>query len=357
MSLTVLNRYTKCSHTYISYICDVCGYNGEMRESHYKNGIGCSVCNGKNVMKGFNDVATQRPDLVKYFVNHDEAYNITPFSHKFVHMKCPLCGYSSHKRMSDVSRRGFKCNICYGGFSYPSRFISALLYASSVKFETEKMFKWSGKRRYDFYLPEHRLLIEVNGVQHYKQTTYSADLSETIRIDDEKLSLAIINGYNFECIDARESNFQWLKMAVELSNLPKYIDIENTNWDKIKIMSEAEIGSNIIKIWNQGYRSTKEIGEKLNISQSTVGKYLKIYRDMGVCDYDELKQRLICQRKASSSRRKRVMCINTGEQFDSLKDASKHCGIHYNAIQNCLVGRSKSAGRDKNGNKLKWTYL
>lgn len=357
MGIVATGEYSDKSHKYITYECNVCGYHGKMRKSHYRSGVSCAVCSGKKVMCGYNDVATIRPDLLRYFAEKDDAKYITPYSHKIARMKCPICGHIADKRMSDVSIRGFKCALCYGGFSYPSRFIAALLYVSSIEFETEKTFSWSGNFRYDFYIPKYRLLLEVNGVQHYEETNYSKDMEETIRKDDEKLALAITNEYHFERIDARKSSFQWLKLSTELSGLSEYIDMSSVNWDEIKKISEVEMGLNILNLWNSGIRSTSTIASKLKMSTSTARKYLKLYRDMNECDYIESKAVLENQRLAAQSRKKIVSCINTGEIFCSIKEAADRTGINYNSIQNCIAGRSESAGKDSFGNKLKWKYI
>lgn len=357
MGIVATGEYSGKSHKYITYECSVCGYNGVMRKSHYQNGVSCSVCSGKKIMYGYNDVATIRPDLLRYFVGKDDARYITQYSHKSVRMKCPICGHIADKRMSDVSMRGFRCTICYGGFSYPSRFIAALLYVSSIEFETEKMFNWSGNLRYDFYIPKYKLLLEVNGVQHYEETNYSKNIEETIRKDDEKLALAVINEYHFERIDARISSFQWLKLSAELSGLSEYIDMNSVNWDEIKKISEVELGLNILNLWNSGLRNTATIASQLKISANTVRKYLKLYRDMNECDYSASKATLENQHLASQSRKRVVSCLNTGEIYYSIKEAADRTGINYNSIQNCLAGRAESAGKDGFGNKLKWKYI
>lgn len=45
-------------------------------ESELKAGHGCPVCCNHKVISGVNDVATTDPDLVKYFVNQEDAKNI-----------------------------------------------------------------------------------------------------------------------------------------------------------------------------------------------------------------------------------------------------------------------------------------
>lgn len=61
------------------------------------HGFGCQYCSGHAVLKGFNDLATVRPDLAAELVdelnNGITAYTITAGSAKKLHWKCPVCGY------------------------------------------------------------------------------------------------------------------------------------------------------------------------------------------------------------------------------------------------------------------------
>lgn len=52
-----------------------------------------------------------------------------------------------------------------------------------------------------------------------------------------------------------------------------------------------------------------------------------------------------------------VICVNTGEVFKSMADAARRYNIkHTQSIGNVCNGRSKYAGKDSNGNYLKWKY-
>ena len=51
----------------------------------------------------------------------------------------------------------------------------------------------------------------------------------------------------------------------------------------------------------------------------------------------------------------KVICITTGETFDSIKDASDHYKAAISNISACCRGRLKSAGK-LNGIKLQWKY-
>ena len=61
-------------------------------------------------------------------------------------------------------------------------------------------------------------------------------------------------------------------------------------------------------------------------------------------------------RKTSEANSKKVVCINTGEEFDSLKDAGNHYNVAPNNICCCCRGKKNYAGR-LNGVLLQWKYL
>lgn len=53
----------------------------------------------------------------------------------------------------------------------------------------------------------------------------------------------------------------------------------------------------------------------------------------------------------------RVICINTNVIYKNNKEAGMLTGINSGAIKRCCNGDTKSAGKDEEGNKLKWKYL
>ena len=58
---------------------------------------------------------------------------------------------------------------------------------------------------------------------------------------------------------------------------------------------------------------------------------------------------------------KKVMCINTGEVFDTVKQAAEWCGLSTKAdgdIGRCCKGKRKTAGKHPiTGEKLKWKFV
>lgn len=54
---------------------------------------------------------------------------------------------------------------------------------------------------------------------------------------------------------------------------------------------------------------------------------------------------------------KKVICITTGEIFESTIEAEIKTGISHGNISSCCNKKLKSAEKDENGNKLVWKYL
>lgn len=63
-------------------------------------------------------------------------------------------------------------------------------------------------------------------------------------------------------------------------------------------------------------------------------------------------------KKASQSRIKKIKCINTGETFNGLIEASKKYNTSTSSISKCCLGQIKSAGKHPiTGEKLVWKYV
>ena len=91
----------------------------------------------------------------------------------------------------------------------------------------------------------------------------------------------------------------------------------------------------------EGFSGRKHSEEtKLKMSESQKGKHLS----------DESKL------KMSESHSKKVICITTGKTFNSLKEASNCYNVAISNISRCCGGTRKSAGKLKNGMRLKWKY-
>lgn len=290
---------------YKAYIvkCLKCGYIYEepKLESNLKN-FGCKVCHGRKVVEGINDIATTDPWMVKYFKNPEEAKHLTYNSNKKVDMLCPDCLKIKKKiAPQTLYENGFGCSFCSDGISYPEKFIANFLDELKIDFITQLSktnFKWCDCYRYDFYIPDYNTIIEVNGIQHYKDSFIGLNsknrkirtLEEEKENDKIKQELALKNGIkNYIVLDCRESTLEWIKNSIIESNLQKIfgINFDNINWNNIAINSLKSNVPIACKLWNENeYFTTEDIGKILHLSSATILKYLTKGNEAGLCVYN-----------------------------------------------------------------------
>ena len=111
-NIEVIGRYINME-TKVLVKCSIDGYTWSADPRKLMRGCQCSVCSNRTVMAGINDIATTRPDLIKYFKYKEDVYKYTSGSEKYVDVICPVCGYKDNIRISNLSRFGFSCNGCY----------------------------------------------------------------------------------------------------------------------------------------------------------------------------------------------------------------------------------------------------
>lgn len=86
--------------------------------TNINKGTGCPICNGKKVLDGFNDLKSQRPDLlVDWNYDRNEKEGLYPDkvhynSLKKVNWKCHVCGYEWKAPPYSRSTEGKGCNTC-----------------------------------------------------------------------------------------------------------------------------------------------------------------------------------------------------------------------------------------------------
>jgi len=307
--------------------CIYDGYEWEVTEYNLVK-RGCPVCSNKIVITGVNDIATTHSHLVKYFKNINDARNNTFSCTNKVILKCPYCGYEKTRKIDGLSRDGFGCSKCGDGKSIPEKFMFSLLEQSKILFQSEKVFVWSkasnkvlGTKRYDFYIPSLNCIIETHGSQHYyKSNRGGRTLKDEQENDRLKEQLAKENGIeHYVIIDCRKSDLEFIKNNVLNSKLAELFDLDNVDWLKIGEFALSNRVKEACELWNSGIRSTREIGEILNLNTNTICSYLKKGAVLSWCDYNPKMSSIEYNTKYKPNSKK-VMCIETEEVFDKLKD-------------------------------------
>lgn len=200
------NKYDYSLFEYKDYntkIKIICPEHGvfEKHPKHLKNGNGCPTCSKikadnnqrKSIEKLINDF--KRTHKNKYIYNLDKINYINTYT--------PICiTCRIHGDFNQIPRdhiRGQGCPYCKE--SKGERLISNTLTDMNIKFEREKIFNdclslKGYPLKYDFYLLEHNIIIEYDGLQHYKTNEYFGGyngLLERIRNDRIKNEYCIEN--------------------------------------------------------------------------------------------------------------------------------------------------------------------
>lgn len=331
------NKNTDCKY---KYKCLKCGFIG-LKTSAKLDLRGCPCCSNKIIQKGINDIATTNPEMIHYFKNKEDIYKYGKGSHKKVFMVCPECGSEKEMRVEQLFTQGFSCPQCSDGISYPEKIMYGLLKQLNVNFITQlskNNFDWCNKYKYDFYLLDYNTIIETHGEQHYNKSFSRRDGCKTLeqqkKIDLYKQNLALINGIeNYIIIDCSKSDLDYIKPNILKSKLNEMFDLNNINWVECEQFAKTSLIVKVCKYWNKT-KCIKYTCEKFNLTKGTIQRYLKIGTRLSLCDYDPSKGNQI-KPKCSV----KVICLNDGNIFDSIIEASKFYNIDYSSIsKSCITG-------------------
>ena len=241
-----------------------------------------------------------------------------------------------------------------------------LLTQLQIKFKiqlTKKDFKWCNNYRYDFYINNINCIIETHGLEHYRKDNRGSwgTLQEVQKRDNEKEHLAIKNGIeNYIVLDCRKSELKWIKNSILNSKLPELLNFKEEDIDWLKCHEYA--CGNLIKdscdLWNGGLRNMQEISKILRLTRHTIRKYLKQGVELGWCDYNIFETSRNGILKTHEINKIKVICLTTGEIFNSIKEASIKYNIKsHGNLSLCCKGKRNHCGKHQiTKEKLKWMY-
>lgn len=340
----------KCD--YHNYRIDNCKDGYEISCGHFLEGNRCPYCVSKKIHYK-DSLAYKYPNIAKMIaikennLTFDDCYSIACHSNKKYYFKCDRCKLVSTRKMilDSKVRQNCSCEFCSDGVSVPEKFMTNILNQLSISFIKQlssKNIEWCDSYRYDFYLKDYNIIIETHGVQHYEENGFGNSL-EYEQINDEfKEKISNYNKINkYIIVDCRKSKLNWLKENI-MKELSDIFDLSNIDWSLAWEESQNSLCVKSWELWNGGLRSTNDIGDKLNLNNGTVRKYLKIGTELKKCDYNARGD-------------KKVICLTTKEVFDSaslgakIKNAPKVC--------ECCNGDRNYSGISEFGVKLKWMWL
>ena len=145
-------------------------------------------------MDYFKPIVETSPKIFHLLKNKSDGYKYSFNTHKELEFICPHCHSKIIKRPNQLinDKTGLiRCINCSDGFSYPEKYISNVLQQNKIDFIyqlSSSNYKWCGKYRYDFYIPNLNWIIEVNGIQHYEDCSFS-DCKSVKKNDKKKKNL------------------------------------------------------------------------------------------------------------------------------------------------------------------------
>ena len=310
-----------------------------------------------------NVISITHPHLIKFLKNKEDASKFSYGSNENIPMMCPDCGYEKKSTFHILTNNGFSCPMCSDGKSYPEKFILYLLVqlqSNPLSQLSKKTFNWCEKYKYDNYIENINCIVETHGKQHYEEVGRWGSLEIIQENDFDKEWLARQNKVdNYIILNCRKSEIDWIKRSVMDSKLPQLLNFKEEDIDWLKCHEFA--CSSLVKLacdeWNKGIENTLKIAVKLGTTISTIIKYLKQGVKLGLCNYDPKFEKFKVATLMQEKNRKKVICLTTGEIFDSLVEASTKYNIADGGLSNCCNDKTKSAGKHSiTGEKLVWMF-
>lgn len=172
---------------------------------------GCPKCHREMVIKNRREI--KEKELISIIKKYHSDYNCDDLKYIDSRLKvivnCPKHG--PFKASPFNLRKGRGCPICQS--SKGEIRIQNYLVSNNIYFQQQKRFENFKQYPYDFYLPNHNLLIEFNGEQHYIEIPHfyndgreSNTFEHRLKTDIKKKDYAEKNGYKLLVIPYTEFN-------------------------------------------------------------------------------------------------------------------------------------------------------
>ena len=287
-NISVLEIYNGTSNK-INFMCP----NGHVfisRPNDVLHGKGCPYCSNKKVLIGYNDINTTHPSVGAMLADFNDGYKYTAHSHKKIDFKCPHCGFIQVKDIASVTDRGFICQKCSDGISYPNRIGREILGQLLMnKFEAEWHPEWLKPYSYDnmFKINSKTYVLEMDGALGHGNEVYKSHNKDVKGLERDRIKdmLAIEHNVNVIRIDCKKSDFNYIKNNVIDSELNNLFDLSSIDWELCDKNSQKNLVKESCNMYMNDNKSVKEIADILHLSTATIRRYLKKGEKFGWCNY------------------------------------------------------------------------
>lgn len=173
-----LDPYTisKSSSKKVWMLCDNVDYHNddggyEISCANFINGKRCSYCKSMYKVHIKDSFGYKYPDKAKCWHedNKKSPYEVALSSHRKYKFICDKCGCIWNAKLYNISLSGTWCPEC--NISKGEKYIQEWLKENNISYERQKTYNGligvnNGMLSYDFFLPNHNILIEYQGEFH-----------------------------------------------------------------------------------------------------------------------------------------------------------------------------------------------
>lgn len=185
---------TPGSNVLISWKCDL-GHTWQMTpNARVSGGQGCPICAGRQVVPGFNDFASQCPELLAEWDDPRDPASVTSRAGYYASWKCAK-GHTWKARIID--RHRFGCPEC-NATNFVSAFerevagyVKSLLPAGAVQTSVRR-FRKAGVNELDAFVPSMNIAVEANGVFFHSERFRSPEYHREKAAACESLGIRLI---------------------------------------------------------------------------------------------------------------------------------------------------------------------
>ena len=296
------------------------------------------------------------PELIEYFVDVNQ-FHQPSLSKKEVEVICPCCKRKHNLIARTIYYRGNTyCTMCCDNYSFPERFMAAILNQLNIKYKYQFTDTWSKQYRYDFQINigNDRYIIELDGGLGHGNGKNLDDKTpeESGEIDKIKDSLAIQNGYKIIRIDCNYNNtnrYEFIKNNIINSQFNDVVNINNINWDKCFSDACSSRYHKILELYNNDIKFLDDIAEIVGLSTGSVKQFLLNMMHSGVIPQESIHKEnpykkfpipMIANEKYMGSTYTPVFCYEDGLLFRTTQDADDYYNFPRFSVKNSLWSRN-----------------
>lgn len=340
--------------------CNKDGYEHWKVSSSLKTD-GCPCCSNKIAVEGINSIWDTHGYLVTDFgLDEEFAKTHTAGTGEKGEFTCPDCGKTLFKDIGKVINKKSIACVCGDGVSYPEKLGYGIFSQLLVEFETQYSPDYFDKERSDFYFPDFKLVVELDGGLGHEGGKVHGNskktLKEYITIDKWKTKEHEKHGIKTIRINCFESDLEYIKNNILNSKLVDYFDFSNIDWLKAEEFALKNIIKEVCDYYNEHEGITtsglSEVFPQIK-GISTIIRYLKKGTKLGWCHYNPKEEQI---RAASQNGRQNKKCYivifpdGTICKRESGKSMADYLGVSEALV--CLYSDSKPHKTRKKKSRL-----